>query len=118
MWPILKAALRTGVVTRPLAELERPALGFRGRPALDAARCIGDGACARACPSGALVVEAGPGDETTFKLDYGACLFCGRCVDACGAGALAQSGDYALSVVRREDLVLSAVVRGSTETRP
>jgi formate hydrogenlyase subunit 6/NADH:ubiquinone oxidoreductase subunit I len=117
MWNIIKAALRTGVVTRPLAELEGPALGFRGRAALDPARCTGDGACARACPSGAIVVAAGPGDETTFKLDYGACLFCGRCVDACSAGALAQSGDYALGVLRREDLVLSVVVRGSMETR-
>ncbi len=117
MWSILKVALRTGVVTRPFDGSGQPAPGLRGRLVLDTARCTGSGACARVCPSGAIVVATGPDQQTTLRLDHGACLFCGRCVEVCDAGALAQSEDYALSTLRREDLVLAVVVGRSGETQ-
>jgi formate hydrogenlyase subunit 6/NADH:ubiquinone oxidoreductase subunit I len=110
MWPILKAALRTGVVTRPFHGSGQPAPGLRGRLVLDASRCTGSGACVLVCPSSALSVTAEPHRQATFRLDYGACVCCGRCLDVCEAGALAQSEEYALSTLRREDLVLSVLV--------
>jgi formate hydrogenlyase subunit 6/NADH:ubiquinone oxidoreductase subunit I len=115
MWSILKVAFRTGVVTRPFDGSGQPAPGLRGRLMLDDSRCTGSGACARVCPSSAITVTTGPDLPTTLRLDHGACLFCGRCVEVCEAGALAQSEDYALSALRREDLVLTVVVGRSGE---
>ncbi len=76
---------------------------FRGRPALDASKCVdGCRACAEACPTGAITT--GP-----LALDMGACLFCPACTEACPAGAITFTADYRLAARRREDLV----VRGS-----
>jgi len=46
-------------------------------------RCVHCGACAEACPEGAISLAAG-GVPTT---DRDRCVACGRCVDACPTGA-------------------------------
>jgi hydrogenase-4 component H len=108
MLRILAAALRVGRVTESLETLESAApAGAKGRPSLDVDCCDGNGACQTACPTTAIVLGTPrPEGGRSFTLDYGACVFCGRCAEACLPGALNMTGDYALAVLRRDDLVL------------
>ena len=74
---------------------------FRGRPVLDASRCVdGCRACVDACPTRA--VQADP-----LRLDLGACVFCPACTEACPAGAITYTTDYQLAASKREALVLT-----------
>ena len=74
---------------------------FRGRPALDASRCVDDcRACADACPTGALQTKP-------LSLDLGACVFCPACVEACPGGAITSTTNHQLAGSTRDALVLS-----------
>ncbi len=78
---------------------------FRGRPAIDAARCgTGCTACAEACPTGALR-DAG---LASMALDMGRCLFCAECGEACPTGALSFTRDYRLAMRGRDELLVRA----------
>lgn len=73
---------------------------FRGRPALDAARCVdGCRACADACPTQAVQLDP-------LRLDLGRCVFCPACVEACPSGALAYTTDHRLAATERAGLML------------
>jgi len=77
---------------------------FRGRPALDPARCPdGCRSCADACPTDAILDPGRP----TMRLDTGRCLFCPACEQACPEGAIRFTRDYRLSARTRDELVLS-----------
>jgi len=52
------------------------------------AQCMGRGACAEACPEGAI----GPGGPSA--LDRERCTLCGACVDECPTGALSLVGTW------------------------
>ena len=47
--------------------------------------CIACGACADACPAGAISM----GDEH-YEIDQDKCLQCGACVDTCPTGAISE----------------------------
>ncbi len=75
---------------------------FRGRPALDPARCVdGCRACAEACPTDA-VVEPG---KASMGVDLARCLFCAACSEACPEGALRFTRDYRLAARTPAELV-------------
>ena len=64
--------------------------------------CIGCGACAAVCPTGAVAVENGKA-----TLDRTLCHLCGACATACPTGALTQVGktmtvEEVLATVRRD----------------
>ena len=75
---------------------------FRGRPVVDAAKCR-RGCCdpSAVCPAGALKL-----DERGCAVDLGRCLFCGECARACPEGCVTFTGDHALAVRHREDLLV------------
>jgi len=117
----LRRGLRTGVLTTryPVAREEMPR-EFRGRPALDAERCLaGQGCdrCVQACLPVALslaTVTSSGRDKSAhtapqLTLDYGRCIMCGLCVAACPADALRMVGDYELASTASDDLRVSAV---------
>jgi Ni,Fe-hydrogenase III small subunit/Pyruvate/2-oxoacid:ferredoxin oxidoreductase delta subunit len=82
-------------------------IGVLGMPRLDPQRCQ-DGCCACAddCITRAIrVLPDATGSAPRVALDYGRCIACQLCVEACPAGALHASGDWALGVREREDLV-------------
>lgn len=113
----VRRGLRTGVLTTryPAAEEHMPP-GFRGRPALDADRCLtGQGCelCVQVCLPGALQLRAavhGNGADATgseaeqLTLDYARCIMCGLCVSSCPADALRMTEDYELAATTHEDL--------------
>lgn len=88
----------------PLAPWEGAA-GPPRTPVHDPQRCEGTGACARACPTGAIEVDPVAG-ATVVRLDYGKCLFCGLCVDACPSGAMGLIPFEEMAVRRRSDLLV------------
>lgn len=103
MLEILRARLHQGHQTNrfPDQEPKLPAR-FRGRPVLDAARCLdGCRACIDSCPTQAITAGA-----DALALDLGRCLFCADCVDACPEGALAFSPDFRLAERARSRLVV------------
>jgi formate hydrogenlyase subunit 6/NADH:ubiquinone oxidoreductase subunit I len=110
----VRRGLRTGVLTtRYPAVDERMPEGFRGRPVLDASRCLADHgctACVEVCLPDALSLrEVADGTNGTgngsiqLTLDYGRCIMCGLCVAAC-PDALRMTEDYELAARHRNDL--------------
>lgn len=102
------ARLRQGHRTLPYPK-QLPQLPDRypGRPDIDPSLCAGcdaSGACAAACPTGAINLR----DPKTggLSLDLGRCLFCTDCASACPRGAIRFTGDFRLAVSHREALVL------------
>jgi NADH-quinone oxidoreductase chain I len=69
--------------------------------------------CAKACPTGAIRIEA-PQDEKkkrhlkAFVVDYGLCCFCGLCEEACNFSAIKLATKYEFSSPRKEDMIWDA----------
>jgi Ni,Fe-hydrogenase III small subunit/Pyruvate/2-oxoacid:ferredoxin oxidoreductase delta subunit len=105
MLDIIKTRLKQGHRTTRFPK-EVPSLPerFRGRPAIDASKCVdGCRACADACPTEAIEIANG------LSLDLGKCLFCTACIEACPKNAIGYTHDYRLAVSQREHLVLTGI---------
>lgn len=103
MLKVLIARLRQGHRTAPFPAAP-PSLSdrFRGLPSIANGRCPEEcRACADACPTGAVALEA-----TSVRIDLGRCLFCAECQDACPAGALSFTREYRMATRAREDLLV------------
>lgn len=112
---VFRRGVRAGLVTTTYPDIaEQAPLAFRGQVQLLADRCVGDGACARVCPSEAITVTGTPETRWTWELDDGRCVFCGLCAEACPTAAIVLSNEFELSVRDRHDLV----VRATFERRP
>ena len=84
---VLGRSRRIGIVTTSYPEVAEPAPpAYRGQVLLVTERCLGDGACARVCPSGAIAVTGTPYEGWTWELDDSRCVFCGLCAEVCPPG--------------------------------
>lgn len=109
MYRVFRQRLKSGNGTKPYPLTPEPAPpAFRGQVTLDTARCQGDGACMRVCPSAAISVE-----ETesgwTWSLTDARCVFCGLCEEACPHDAIVITNAFELAVRDRADLETRAV---------
>ena len=59
--------------------------------AIDAEKCVGCGACGRACPAGAVSGER----KQPHVIDPARCIACGSCREACKFGAVVTKGKVA-----------------------
>ncbi|WP_440059438.1 4Fe-4S binding protein [Thermogladius sp. 4427co] len=101
---IVSVAVEEGRVTVRYP-YEQPLLTeeFRGAVSIDASKCIGCGACVRACPPNALELIEFP-DRVILRYFIGRCIFCWRCVDSCPVGAIRGTREFELASDRVEDL--------------
>lgn len=101
-------------VQYPRATLPMPAR-FRGHVQLifdeqtGRARCTACGLCARACPSGCIVLDGvkREGEKrksvSKYELDFTKCSLCGSCVEACASDAIEFSKKYNVVGLSREE---------------
>ena len=110
MIKLLKTILKAGDVTEkyPFAPFE-VAPDFRGKPELNASQCISCGACTRACPANALIMETDAAKGTRrWELSLARCIYCGRCEEVCPTHAIELTPQFELAVTNKADLYESA----------
>ena len=116
---VFRRSARIGVVTTTYPDVPEPTPpAFRGQIQLRTDRCIGDGACARVCPSEAIAVIGMPDEGWAWKLDDARCVFCGLCADACPTGAVLVSNEFELAVRNQNDLMTLATFDAHSSTSP
>ncbi|MZI92652.1 4Fe-4S dicluster domain-containing protein [Vibrio sp. CAIM 722] len=116
MIKLLKTILKAGDVTEkyPFAPLEVSS-DFRGKPELNASQCISCGACTRACPANALIMETDAAKGTRrWELSLARCIYCGRCEEVCPTHAIELTPNFELAVTKKEDLYESAEFKLAT----
>ncbi len=65
-----------------------------GKPIVYTDKCIGCGACAKACAHGAPILE-----NRKMHIDLDKCLGCGRCIGACPVDAIDAANDESATVL-------------------
>ena len=113
MLRIVKKALTGDIATNSYPRVvEEPPDGFRGKPAIDFARCTACDSCAQACPTSAIAVQEdkeGRG-ERIVAINYGDCIFCGECEAACPE-AIHLTKEFQLAVTHKSQLTTRALYR-------
>lgn len=105
MFKIIVDSLTTGIITERDPFDSRPAFGF---PVIDFARCTSCGECARACPTGAIGLEAPAPGRRMLALSYAACIQCRACVVACPEQAVSEGRTPEVAAYRRDQLTQTA----------
>ncbi|MFH0886912.1 MAG: 4Fe-4S binding protein, partial [bacterium] len=73
-------------------------------------KCNACMACARICPSGAITIAVGQGEDKKrfpqeFQINDTLCMFCGLCVEACNFDAIENTKKYEYSAYDKKELV-------------
>jgi hydrogenase-4 component H/formate hydrogenlyase subunit 6 len=112
MWRDLQQRMLRPLVQGPMTARHpsvAPSLppAARGLPVVSPVRCDATGACADACPTGAISVSGG-----TWRLDLGRCIFCSACEDACPHDAIRLTGRIELAVTERTEAIVETRLTG------
>src|SRR5262249_6391026 len=107
MLNLLQAILTAGTATRREIFPDLPEWA-PGLPRVTKAPCEGTGcgACAAACPTGAIAL-ADDAAGGMVALDRGRCIGCGGCMEACPSGTLVEDRSTQTATRTREALVLT-----------
>ena len=112
-WPKLRELKEaiTALVTGPYTSAfpaEPPVLpdAFRGAPRYDEEVCVGCGACANVCPTGACSMEDDIGRSVrTLTIRFDRCIFCGQCHANClTEDGVTQTAEFDLCTTDRSEL--------------
>ncbi|MGD0767057.1 MAG: 4Fe-4S binding protein [Tepidisphaeraceae bacterium] len=95
----LKWAMKRPPTTRYPFRPRRAIAGSRGQLDLDRATCVYCTACAKKCPTGALLVNRA---KKTFAIDRLRCISCGYCVEICPKDSLRLSTSHGGPAVTRD----------------
>lgn len=85
-----------------------PFPGYRGKPVVHEAYCVGCQTCANVCPPHAITFTDNKETRTrTIRRDYGKCVFCGQCQEHCitGRGVVLSDEIFDMAVTNRDTIV-------------
>jgi uncharacterized Fe-S center protein len=77
----------------------------QGKPHVDPARCIGCGACQKACAHSAITVA-----DKKASIDHAKCAGCGRCIGVCPKDAVRAASDETNEILNKKIAEYSAAV--------
>ncbi|MFH1577746.1 MAG: 4Fe-4S binding protein [Candidatus Omnitrophota bacterium] len=98
---LIKGPYTTKFPKEPHVPFER----FRGKPEFHKDDCVGCGACAQVCPSGALTMND-VGNKRVLEVRWDICIFCGQCQANClTEKGIILSNEFDLATTdKRQDL--------------
>lgn len=107
MFDTFKKVMKNPRITNEYPKNPLDKTNFRGKTAIDLAKCDFCGSCAERCPSGAIVLDKA---KKEIAIDLDQCLFCCLCEDTCPQGACYNTHEIELAEKDRSLLRHSPIV--------